>query len=209
MSRAEAGQMRSDARRNRERLLAAALAAFAERGADDTSLEAIARRAGVGIGTLYRHFPTRQSLLEAVYRDQVEALSERAASPPAQASARAALTSWLRALVTFSLTKRNLTAGLLAGSDGDGNKDAIAAKDSALFTASREKIHAAASSLLDRAKEAGEVRQDIEVSDLLRLTHAVMAATDRLPDQAGEADRLLDIVLGGVWQPSPEQSAVH
>ena len=61
--------MRSDARRNYQRLLAAAGAAFAERGADDVSLEEIARRAGVGIGTLYRHFPTRQALLEAVYRD--------------------------------------------------------------------------------------------------------------------------------------------
>src|SRR5215472_12464793 len=71
--------MRADARRNYERLLAAAFAAFAERGADDVSLEEIARRAGVGIGTLYRHFPTRPALLEAVYRDQVEGLGRLAA----------------------------------------------------------------------------------------------------------------------------------
>src|SRR5258708_8143497 len=78
-ARAERG-MRADARRNYERLLSAAAAAFAEHGADDVSLEEIARRAGVGIGTLYRHFPTRQALLEAVYRDHVEALLARAAA---------------------------------------------------------------------------------------------------------------------------------
>ena len=72
------GAMRADARRNRQRLIEAALAAFAEHGADDASLDEIARRAGVGIGTLYRHFPTRQALLEAVYRSQVEALCARA-----------------------------------------------------------------------------------------------------------------------------------
>ena len=70
--------MRADARRNRQRLIEAALAAFAEHRADDASLDEIARRAGVGIGTLYRHFPTRQALLEAVYRSQVEALCARA-----------------------------------------------------------------------------------------------------------------------------------
>src|SRR5215467_9087559 len=76
-AQAQAGEprpMRADAQRNYQRLLSTAAAAFAERGADDVSLEEIARRAGVGIGTLYRHFPTRQALLEAVYRDQVEAV---------------------------------------------------------------------------------------------------------------------------------------
>jgi AcrR family transcriptional regulator len=220
--------MRSDARRNRERLLAAAMSAFTEYGADDTSLEEIARRAGVGIGTLYRHFPTRQSLLESVYRDQVEALCARARALREDPSPGAALTAWLRALVAFSLTKRTLISGLLGGAglsgagkdgasqdgasqDGAGKdsagkdsagKDGAAGKDSALFSACRSEINAAASSLLSNAKEAGQVRPDIEVSDLLRLSHAVVAATERLPDQAGEADRLLDIVLGGVWQPS-------
>src|ERR1700678_3278770 len=90
--------MRADARRNYQRLLAAAGAAFGEHGADTVSLEEIARRAAVGIGTLYRHFPTRQALLEAVYRDQVEALATRAAElmraePPGQA-----LADWLLAL---------------------------------------------------------------------------------------------------------------
>ena len=82
------GAMRADARRNRQRLIEAALAAFAEHGADDASLDEIARRAGVGIGTLYRHFPTRQALLEAVYRSQVEALCARADEYSAQVGGR-------------------------------------------------------------------------------------------------------------------------
>src|SRR5437667_5283302 len=104
--------MRADAQRNYTRLLDAASAAFLEHGADDVSLEEIARRAGVGIGTLYRHFPTRQALLEAVYRDQVELLEARAeellkTEPPGDA-----LVAWRRALVEFGSTERSLTSGI-------------------------------------------------------------------------------------------------
>src|SRR6266567_2776996 len=106
-------RMRADARRNFQRLLSAAAAEFAEHGADDVSLEQIARRAGVGIGTLYRHFPTRQALLEAVYRDQVEALRGRAEELLETAPPGEALVSWLEALVTFGRTKRRLTSALL------------------------------------------------------------------------------------------------
>src|SRR5215469_2028522 len=91
--------MRADARRNYERLLAEAAAAFAERGADDVSLEEIARRACVGIGTLYRHFPTRPALLEAVYKDQVEGLGTLAAKLLTSESPGDALAEWVRALV--------------------------------------------------------------------------------------------------------------
>src|SRR5258708_18774104 len=108
--------MRADARRNYERLLTAAFAAFAERGADDVSLEEIARRAGVGIGTLYRHFPTRPALLEAVYRDQVEALGVLAGKLMTAESPSAALREWMRALVEFSISKRGLTRELLGDS---------------------------------------------------------------------------------------------
>ena len=106
--------MRADARRNYQALLNAAAAAFAEHGADDVSLEEVARRAGVGIGTLYRHFPTRQALLEAVYRDQVEGLCARADELLATAPPGEALTAWLRSLVQFSSTKRSLTSAMLA-----------------------------------------------------------------------------------------------
>src|SRR5579863_8630413 len=99
--------MRADAQRNYARLLDAASAAFLEHGADDVSLEEIARRAGVGIGTLYRHFPTRQALLEAVYRDQVETLSARAEELLESESPEDALAGWMRAMVGFSSTKRS------------------------------------------------------------------------------------------------------
>src|ERR1700691_2583807 len=105
--------MRADAQRNYERLLSAAVAVFAERGADDASLEEIARRAGVGIGTLYRHFPTRQALLEAVYRGQVDAMRAKADEVLGFDSPSEALADWLRALSAFSSTKRSLTAALL------------------------------------------------------------------------------------------------
>src|ERR1700729_804622 len=90
--------MRADARRNYELLVAQATEAIADRGADDVSLEEIARRAGVGIGTLYRHFPTRQSLLEAVFRDQVDALARRAEELGSASSPGSALEEWLRAM---------------------------------------------------------------------------------------------------------------
>src|SRR5215469_6347570 len=106
--------MRADAQRNYARLLDAASAAFVEHGADDVSLEEIARRAGVGIGTLYRHFPTRQALLEAVYRDQVELLRARAERLLNQDSAGDAFADWVRALAAFASTKRSLISAMLA-----------------------------------------------------------------------------------------------
>src|SRR5262249_43167854 len=136
--------MRADAQRNYGRLLSAAMAAFTEHGADDTSLEEIARRAGVGIGTLYRHFPTRQALLEAVYRDQVEALRARADEligsddPPG-----AALAAWLRALMTFSSTKQSMTSALLA----------TIGKESDLLSSCSKVICDAADIMLKRAQQ--------------------------------------------------------
>src|SRR5215472_16121485 len=105
---------RADARRNYERLLAAAAAAFAEHGADDVSLEEIARRAGVGIGTLYRHFPARQALLEAVYQDQVDGLDVLAAKLLTSESPGAALAEWMRAFIAFGRTKRSMSSALVA-----------------------------------------------------------------------------------------------
>src|SRR5258708_36386900 len=96
--------MRADAQRNYVRLLSAAMAAFTEHGADDASLEEIARRAGVGIGTLYRPFPTRQALLEAVYRGQVQTLRAPASELIESAAPGEALAAWLPALMAFSST---------------------------------------------------------------------------------------------------------
>src|SRR5216117_2426005 len=118
---------RADARRNYEKVLAAAREAFAE-GGEATSLEEIARRAGVGIGTLYRHFPGRAALLEAVYTDQVAALCRRADELLASASPGAALAAWMRDLVEFGATKHTLTSALAADYGG---------KDAPVFSSAR------------------------------------------------------------------------
>jgi AcrR family transcriptional regulator len=179
--------MRADARRNYERLLAAAGAAFAERGADDVSLEEIARRAGVGIGTLYRHFPTRQALLEAFYRDQVDALGARAAALLEADSAGAALADWVAALFVFGKAKRSLTTALLEVLD----------QDSELLSSCRDVLRDATDELVVRAQRAGAVRADVRGSDVMRLAHALSMAADMGQDP-GQADRMLALVLDGL-----------
>jgi AcrR family transcriptional regulator len=185
--------MRADARRNYERLLSAALAVFAERGADDASLEEIARRAGVGIGTLYRHFPTRQALLEAVYRDQVEGMRAKADELLRSDTPAEALADWLRALSAFSSTKRNLTSALLE----------TLGRDSELLSACSAVICSAADELLTRAKEAGAVRADADGRDVIRLVHGVNLATQAGPGDPGQRDRLIRIILDGLRPQSP------
>jgi AcrR family transcriptional regulator len=187
--------MRADAQRNYARLLEAASAAFVEHGADDVSLEEIARRAGVGIGTLYRHFPTRQALLEAVYTGQVESLSARAEELLRAESPGDALADWMRALVKFSSTKRSMTTALLA----------TLGTDSELLSACAKEISGAAESLLARAQQVGVVRPDADAKDLIRLVHAVNIATERAPDPE-QADRMLALILDGL-RPQPGAGA--
>jgi AcrR family transcriptional regulator len=180
--------MRADARRNYEKLLTAAAQAFAEHGADDVSLEEIAKRAGVGIGTLYRHFPNRQALLEAVYRDQVQALRARAdelvaTKPPAEA-----LATWLRDLVDFGRTKRMLTSAMLT----------TVKQDSEVMTSSRQMMRRAAADILTGAQQAGVVRVDADPADLMRLVHAISMTTEWAGDDNEQADRLLALVLDGL-----------
>lgn len=187
--------MRADARRNYQKLLAAAAGAFAEHGADDVSLEQVARRAGVGIGTLYRHFPNRQALLEAVYRDQVEALRARAdeliaTKPPAEA-----LATWLRDLLEFGRTKRVLTSALLT----------TVSRDSEIMTSGSGIVRGAATDILHGAQQAGAVRADADPADIMRLVHAISMTTEWAGDDDEQADRLLALVLDGLRsQPSGE-----
>lgn len=176
--------MRADARRNYERLLAAALAAFAERGADDVSLEEIARRAGVGIGTLYRHFPTRPALLEAVYRDQVEALGALAGKLLAAESPGAALAEWVKALAEFSRTKRGLSKELMANSP--------------YLPLCKTVISESSNALLERAQQAGAARSDITGSDLYRMAHGLVMAAEFGKDDPGLLDRMVSVVLAGL-----------
>ena len=185
---ADSGQkMRADARRSRARLLEAATAAFAVNGAD-APLDDIARRAGVGIGTLYRHFPTRQALLEAVYRDQVEAMRARAdeliaSKPPAEA-----LAIWLRELLDFGRTKRMLTSSLLT----------TLSRDSELISSCSSMMRGAAAEVLTNAQQAGAVRGDANPADLMRLVHAISMTVEWAADDHEQADRLLALVLDGL-----------
>jgi AcrR family transcriptional regulator len=180
--------MRADAKRNYEKLVTAAAEAFAEHGADDVSLEEIAKRASVGIGTLYRHFPNRQALLEAVYRDQVEALRARAEELVATKPPAEALATWLRDLVDFGRTKRMLTSAMLT----------TVTQDSEVMTSSRQMMRRAAADILSSAQQAGVVRADADPADLMRLVHAISMTTEWAGDDNEQADRLLALVLDGL-----------
>jgi AcrR family transcriptional regulator len=180
---------RADARRNYEKLIAAGHDAFTEDGTA-ASLEDIARRAEVGIGTLYRHFPTRQDLLEAVYIDEVEAICRSAADlaglPPWDA-----LAAWLRRFVDFAATKRVLAEELVAYID----------KDSAVFRSCSTSIMSAGGTLLARAQEAGVVRDDVEFSDVGKLVGGIAGIRTADPDQI---TRILDMALDGLrYRPTP------
>jgi AcrR family transcriptional regulator len=174
--------MRADARRNYEKLVAAARDAFTETG-NETSLEAVAERAGVGIGTLYRHFPTRQALLEAVYADEVGAMA-RSARELADLGPWDALSQWLRQYVGFATTKHALMAALLE-----------AAPDSDVLASCRAAISEAGNELVGRAQAAEVVRPDTEFIDVARMVGSIAVAPNTDPEQK---ERMLQIVLDGL-----------
>ena len=186
---------RADARRNYDRLLAAAAAVFAERGADDVSLEEIARRAGVGIGTLYRHFPARQALLEAVYKDQVDGLEVLAGKLLASESPGRALGKWMRAFVAFGRTKRSLSSALVA----------TIGKDSEFMSACSMTLRGCTETLLSRAQETGEARPEVQSADIMRLAHALIVATEMDPTDPDQPERLASLVVGSVLVPEADR----
>ncbi|MCW3047735.1 MAG: TetR/AcrR family transcriptional regulator [Solirubrobacterales bacterium] len=179
---------RADARRNYEKLLAAAGEAFAENGTA-ASLEDIARRADVGIGTLYRHFATRQDLLEAVYIDEVEEMS-RAAADLTDLEPWDALVTWLHQFVRYAATKRALADEMMATVD----------QDAEVFVACRTAITEAGSMLLRRAQEAGVVRPDTNFTDIGRMVAGI--AGIRTAD-SGQIERILDVALDGLRYRAP------
>ena len=170
---------RADAARNFDALLTAAREVFSEQGVA-ASLEDVARRAGVGIGTLYRNFPTRQELVEAVYVGEIRELCGAARAADAGHPWQA-LATWLRRFVDYVATKRALAEGLN--------------RDSSIFAACRTEMYAAGAPLLERAQAAGEARPDLSFDDLVRLVIGVLSAG--FPDDA-QRDRVLDIALDGV-----------
>ena len=184
---------RADAVRNRARLLEVATAVFEEQG-PDASLEEIARTAGVGIGTLYRHFPTRESLLEAVFAERIEtvtALGDELLEAP---DAFDALTRWLRA----HLTNASACQGLVGSVVIDLLDDHLLGEDHEPPCAQMREVGA---QLLKRAQDEGTARPDAHADDLVRLVNALVSATDDADDRAALTDRLFTLMVDGLRTP--------
>jgi AcrR family transcriptional regulator len=179
-------QLRADARRNRDRLLEAAVRAFSEDGPDVT-LDAIAKNAGVGIGTLYRHFPTREALIEAAYRSELTRLCEATESllrtmPPDQATR-----AWMDRFVDYMTTKRGMADALRAVIASGGDP----------FAESRGRLIGAMSSLLEAGAAARTVRSDVAPEDVLASMGGVSLAAGE-PEQRAQASRMLDLLMDGL-----------
>ncbi len=177
---------RADARRNRESLLEAAKAAFAEVGAE-ASLEEIARRAGVGIGTLYRHFPTRDAVVEAVYRREVQQLADAAprlieSLPPVEA-----LRAWMELFIDYVAAKRVIAPALKS----------LVGGGSALYADSSARISEAMALLVERAQATGDIRPSADSADLLRALIG-FAYVNSAPDWEASARRLIDLMIDGL-----------
>ena len=177
---------RADAERNRIRLIEVARAAFTELGAE-VALEEIARRAGVGIGTLYRHFPTRDALLTEVYRHAVEQLAKAAARLSKTLAPVDALREWMRLFVDYIATKQVMAPALGAMVGGTAS----------LYASSGPTIRTAISQLIDHAIANGDIGRDIEPLDLLRAVMGV-ANVNNCPGWQASAHRLIDILIDGL-----------
>jgi AcrR family transcriptional regulator len=177
---------RADAIRNRERVLEAAKAVFSA-GGPDASLEAVAKRAGVGIGTLYRHFPTREALFEAVYHREVQQLTELAEQLKTEAEPVDALRRWMQSNVEFIATKKGMLAALALVVHGS----------SELYAHTFERLTKAVRALLERAVAAGEMRADISPEDLLRALIGMCYIHDQ-PGWQTSVLRLLDVFIDGL-----------
>ncbi|MFB9538687.1 MULTISPECIES: TetR/AcrR family transcriptional regulator [Streptomyces] len=180
--------MRADARRNYERVLKAAVEAFAEHG-EGASLDDIAKRAGVGSGTLYRHFPTRQALLEAAYLDRVEAIAARADELAAELPPGEALAEWMYELGAGMVQMRGLKA-LLGPAVTEGGSTAA--------TACGDSVKRAARRLVRAAQEEGTLRRDVEPIELLRLAHGVATASELADGEGRHLRRYLTLLTEGL-----------
>jgi AcrR family transcriptional regulator len=175
-------RQRADARVNHDKLVATARALFTDKGTS-APLEEVAERAGVGIGTLYRHFPTRQALLEAVYVDEVEAMA-RAAADLAELLPWDALSQWLHQYLGFAATKRALNEALMETDPGSN-----------ILLTCRTAILGAGTALIERAQRAGVVRADTNFMDVGRMVGAIAMVPTEDPEQK---QRLLELALDGL-----------
>jgi AcrR family transcriptional regulator len=186
MARAGERPLRADARRNRDKLLAAAVRVFSEEGLD-AHFERIAKEAGVGSGTLYRNFPTREALIEAAYRNEVARLCDAvpdllATSPPDEA-----LRAWTRRFIDYATAKLGMADALRA----------VVASGSNPYAESHEMIQAALTSLMEAGTAAGAIRSDIRPTDMFAAL-AGIALTSAGPEHREQAERLLDLTLDGL-----------
>jgi AcrR family transcriptional regulator len=180
---------RADSQRNRDRLLEAAKAVFSA-GGPEASLEAVAKRAGVGIGTLYRHFPTRDALFEAVYRREVEQLGALAEELGREAEPVEALRQWLHATVEVTATKKGMLAALALATDGQAE----------LFAEVGERMRAALTALIGRAVAAGAMRDDIGPEEVMRALYGLVGSyyMRGTPDWQATVLRLVDVFVDGL-----------
>ena len=193
MTDVDARALRADASRNRETVLAAATRAFASSGTEP-SMRAIAREAGVGIATLYRHFPTRESLVDAVYHDQVERLTLGAREllgqlPPAEAMRR-----WMDLFGDWLMTKHGMIDTLLA---------MIETGDIALAS-TRAELLDVITTILEAGRAAGDLRADVTAEDIAASLIGIFTVVGK-PEQRAQADRLLDLLIDGL-RPRPPGS---
>ncbi|YBV97863.1 TetR/AcrR family transcriptional regulator [Phyllobacteriaceae bacterium JZ32] len=188
-------RLRADARRNRDKLLDVARTAFAEHGVD-TSLEDIARRAGVGIGTLYRHFPTREHLVEVIYRREVEALCAAADDLARDYPPDIALAEWMQRFVDYIATKRGLASSLRI----------LLTANCELFSDVSGMITQALRRLVEAAVADGSIRDDVESSDVLLALSGIYSAPDT-PDWRDRSRRLVSLLMDGLRWGAPRADA--
>jgi AcrR family transcriptional regulator len=174
---------RADAARNYDALIAAARDAFTRDDAD-ASLEHIARQAGVGIGTLYRHFPTRKDLLAAVYEEEVQAIC-RSADDFAGLPPWEALTGWLRRFTEYAVTKHALMDALMSYVD----------REDPVFQSCRVAINTTGNTLVERAKASGDIRPDADFADIGRMVAGIATIRNAEP---GQIERILELALDGL-----------
>ena len=187
--------LRADAQRNRDKLLTAAMKAFAEEG-EHVPLETVAARAGVGIGTLYRHFPSREALVAAAYCNEVDALCAAAADLSASLPGDQALRVWAERFADYVATKRAMGEALRS----------VAASDSPLFAETKARIVGALRLLLDAGAASGTLRADVDPMDVMRVIHAIWYLPDG-PDWRAEVGRMLDLVIDGLCYGVPDRAA--
>ncbi|TIV95407.1 MAG: TetR/AcrR family transcriptional regulator [Mesorhizobium sp.] len=178
--------LRADAQRNRDKLVEVAAQAFSADGVD-ASLEEIAKRAGVGIGTLYRHFPTREHLVEVVYRREVEGLCHAAEELARDHPADVALEFWMQRFVDYIATKRGLATSLRV----------LLTTNSTLFSDTSGRVSAAMRRLIEAAAASGKIRADVDASDVMHALGGIYSAPNT-PDWRERSGRLVKLLMDGL-----------